>query len=113
MAEIIRTTHSNVDIKKVIETKKFSFEEAAQNSGWLQVIRGAPLVPESEEYGITSFIYRARKPFDDDKLDKLLDLESPLPGVIRSKGSAWIAGQHDVSAQWSSTGRIYKLGNYL
>jgi len=68
-AEIIPTLHSEVDITKVIHTKRFSFERAARSAGWLQSMQAeTPHNPESLEYGIASFIYRARKPFHPQRL---------------------------------------------
>jgi G3E family GTPase len=72
-AEIIPTTHSEVDITKVIHTKRFSFERAARSAGWLQSMQAeTPHNPETLEYGIGSFIYRARKPFHPERLHKFM-----------------------------------------
>jgi G3E family GTPase len=68
-AEIIPTVHSEVDITKVIHTKRFSFERAARSAGWLQSMQAdTPHNPETLEYGIGSFIYRGRKPFHPGRL---------------------------------------------
>lgn len=68
-AEIIPTVHSEVDITKVIHTNRFSFERAARSAGWLQSMQAeTPHTPETLEYGIGSFIYRARKPFHPQRL---------------------------------------------
>jgi G3E family GTPase len=72
-AEIIPTCHSEVDITKVIHTKKFSMERAARSAGWLQSMQAeTPHTPETIEYGIGCFIYRARKPFHPERLHKFM-----------------------------------------
>merc|ERR1712168_1790957 len=71
-AEIYPTNYSKVPLSKVLNTHKFDFQEAAKSPGWLKEMRGAELVPESEEYGISSFIYRSRKPFVPQKIHDLM-----------------------------------------
>lgn len=66
-ANIIPATHGKIDVKKVLGTKSFSFEKAAMSAGWLRsLIEGHK--PESEEYGISSFVYRSRRPFHPQRL---------------------------------------------
>ena len=73
-AEIIRSVYSNVPLNKIINTNKFSLEEAETAPGWLQSFNeNTPHNPETFEYGIKSFIYRARRPFNPDKLLSLLE----------------------------------------
>merc|ERR1719295_659423 len=72
-AEIYPTNYSTVPLNKVLNTHKFDFAEAAKSSGWLKEIRGENMVPETEEYGISSFVYRCRRPFVPTKLHKLLN----------------------------------------
>ena len=71
-AEIIETTKSNVDLKKVLNTGRFDFEEAAKNTQWLVEDR-YQVNPETEEYGVSSFVYEPRKPFQPERLKKVLD----------------------------------------
>lgn len=66
-AEIIHTDHSNVDLRKILNTKKFDFERAVLSPGWLQSLKETH-VPETLEYGIGSFIFRARRPFHPQRL---------------------------------------------
>lgn len=88
-ADIVRTTQSAVPLESVLATGKFNFERAARNPGWLKVLRGTH-VPESEEYGISSFVYRADRPFHPERLYALTGQPVPLPNVIRSKGFVWL-----------------------
>lgn len=71
-AEIIETLKSNVDLKQVINTGRFDFEEAAKNTQWLVEDR-YQVNPETEEYGVSSFVYEPKKPFQPERLKKVLD----------------------------------------
>ncbi len=102
-AKIITSKFSQVDLSEVLGTGLFSFEEASNASGWLKEIRGEH-VPENLEYGISSFVYRERKPFNPEKFKKLIDQE--WPGVIRSKGLFWLATRYDYAGNWSQAGAI-------
>ncbi|WP_020181567.1 zinc metallochaperone GTPase ZigA [Methylotenera sp. 1P/1] len=105
-ADIVRSQHGQVPLERVINTKRFSFEEAADAPGWLSELRGEHL-PESEEYGISSFVYRTSKPFHPVRLWHWLN--QIWPGVIRSKGHFWIASRPDVCASWSQAGAIKRV----
>ena len=61
-AQVIRSLFSDVPLSKIINTRLFSMDKAKLSPGWLKVMRGEA-IPESQEYGITHFVYRARKPF--------------------------------------------------
>ena len=71
-AEIIETIKSEVDLTKVLNTKKFNFEEAESNSKWLEQDR-YDVQPETEEYGVSSFLYKRNRPFNPERLFKCLD----------------------------------------
>jgi G3E family GTPase len=75
-ARILRTRHSRVDLREILNTKLFDFEEASTSAGWLQSLneqQAGKLVPETVEYGVTSFVYRRRRPFHPRRLWDLLD----------------------------------------
>jgi len=73
-AKVIRTNNSRVDLREVISTGRFSFEEASRSAGWLQSLQEAtPHTPETEEYGIGSFVFRSRRPFHATRLHAFMD----------------------------------------
>merc|ERR1711991_1234056 len=75
-AELHRTTHSNVPVDKVLGTGRFSFERAAEHPGWLRELRGTH-IPETDEYGISSFIYTSDRPFHPLRLYQLTGQDRP------------------------------------
>jgi len=82
-----------VPLREILDTKLFDFEKAAESAGWLKELRGEH-VPETEEYGISSFVYRARRPFHAQRLYRLLD-GAWERGVIRAKGFLWLCSRPD------------------
>lgn len=106
-AEILFSEMSEVDMSKILNTGRFNFEEAANDPAWLKEIRGEH-VPETEEYDISSFAYKAERPFHPQRLHELLT-ESRLENVVRSKGFFWIASHPDMVGSWSQAGNIINL----
>ncbi len=102
-AKIICSNFGKVELTEILGTGLFNFEDASKSPGWLKELRGEH-VPETLEYGITSFVYRAKKPFHPEKFKKLIDSE--WPGVIRSKGLFWLATRYDFAGNWSQAGAI-------
>jgi G3E family GTPase len=102
-ANIIHSIFGKVPLDQMLNTGLFDFDEAAEAPGWLQELRGEH-VPESEEYGISSFVYRARKPFHPARLWQWFNTE--WPGVIRSKGRYWIASRPEFCGTWSQAGAV-------
>jgi G3E family GTPase len=107
-AVVLRTTRSVVDVSKVLNTGLFSMEKAAEHAGWLKELRGTH-IPESAEYGITSFIYERDRPFHPLRLYALTGQETPLPNVVRSKGFVWLANHLEMRGVWASAGRMYSV----
>lgn len=104
-ARLIETDFSEVEVADILDTGLFDFEKAQDHPLWAKELYGfADHVPESEEYGIASFVYRARRPFDPGEIHELLN--SPLPGVIRAKGHFWIATRPDWLAEFSLSGAL-------
>ena len=84
-ANLIAIENGNVDISKVLSTGLFDFEKAQRAPGWLKEMRGEH-VPETEEYGISSFSYEARRPFNPTKFFQFLHGTKDYGKLIRSKG---------------------------
>ncbi len=91
----------------MLQTGLFDFDKAAQAPGWLQELRGEH-TPETEEYGISSFVYQARRPFHPERFFALV--EGEWPGVIRSKGYFWLASHPAHAGTWSQAGAVARHG---
>lgn len=102
-AQLLHSSFGKVPLNRIMNTGLFDFDQAAEAPGWLQELRGEH-VPETEEYGISSFVYRARKPFHPQRLWQWFNTE--WPGVVRSKGRYWIASRPDFCATWSQAGAV-------
>ncbi|MTH61265.1 GTP-binding protein [Paracoccus litorisediminis] len=104
-AEVIEADYSQVDVARILDTGLFDFDKAQEHPLWAKELYGfAHHVPETEEYGVSSFVYRARRPFDPVRIHAALNGE--LPGVIRAKGHFWIATRPDWVAEFSLAGAI-------
>ncbi|WP_420556913.1 GTP-binding protein [Roseovarius sp.] len=104
-ARIIETDHSDVAADAILDTGLFDFEKAHEHPMWAKELYGfADHVPETEEYGVASFVYRARQPFHPEKVLEILN--GILPGVIRAKGHFWIATRPDWVAEYSLAGAL-------
>ncbi|MSU85086.1 MAG: GTP-binding protein [Pedosphaera sp.] len=90
-----------VSLGEIIETGRFNLEAAKSAPGWMAELRGEH-TPETEEYGIRSFVYRARRPFHPERFMQCI--QSQWPGVLRSKGFFWLATRHDWAGSWSQAG---------
>ena len=108
-AELVPITQGGVPLDKVLNTSKFNFERAQLAPGWLKEMRGEH-VPETEEYGIGSFAYNARRPFHPQKFHDLLNQEWFGKGLLRSKGFFWLATRPQAAGQWSQAGGIAHHG---
>ena len=106
-ALIVNSEFGQVPLDCLLNTGRFDFDRAAQAPGWLQTLRGEHH-PESEEYGIRSFVYRARRPFHPQRFWEVVNHQ--LDGVIRSKGYFWLASRPDYAAIWSQAGAVARQG---
>ncbi len=108
-AKIIPISNGNININEVLNTGLFNFERAQQAPGWLKEMRGEH-IPETEEYGISSFNYTARRPFDPEKFYNFLHSTEQFGKLIRSKGYFWLATRPLFCGQWSQAGGIAHYG---
>ena len=108
-AQIIPIANGNVEVNAVLSTGSFDFERAQQAPGWLAEMRGEH-VPETEEYGISSFSYQARRPFHPEKFFAFLHGTERYGKLLRSKGYFWLATRPEFAGQWSQAGGIARYG---
>lgn len=107
-AKIIETDYAVVDTDYIFDTGLFNFETAHEHPLWAKELYGfADHVPETEEYGVSSFVYRARRPFDPQKVSNIMN--QALPGVIRAKGHFWVATRPDWVAEFSLAGALSSI----
>jgi G3E family GTPase len=100
-ARQIVTSHGQVDPRAILNTGLYREEEASRMAGWLEELEGRH-TPETEEYGISSFVYRAQRPFHPQRLwDTLGEV---FPGVLRAKGFYWLASKHSIAGVYSQAG---------
>ena len=106
-AKIIETINSKISMKEIMNTKLYNLQEAQAHPLWAQELYNPDQhVPETEEYGITSFVYRAREPFDPKKIHRFFNQE--WPGVVRAKGFFWIASRPDFIGEVSQAGAFVR-----
>ena len=108
-ARIIPIKNGDVDVEDVINTGLFDFGKAQQAPGWLKEMRGEH-IPETEEFGITSFSFVARRPFHPEKFFNFLHDSEKFGKLIRSKGYFWLASRPNYAGQWNQAGGIASYG---
>ncbi len=105
-ALFVESRFGEVDLRKVVGTRRFDFERAKSSRGWQVALRD-PSATETEEYGVSSFVYRARRPFHPQRFREALGKQ--WPGLLRSKGFFWLATRLDKVGSWSQAGRMARL----
>jgi len=105
-ARLIETSHGAAPLSEIFDTGLYDPARAEGAPGWHKALMGE-VVPETEEYGISHFVYRADRPFDPVKLRAWFD--SAWPGVIRSKGFFWLATRNNWVGSWSQAGPATKV----
>ncbi|MDQ0273575.1 GTP-binding protein [Cytobacillus purgationiresistens] len=105
-ATFIPAKYGKVDPLELLHTGQFEFEKASQGAGWIKELNEEH-VPETEEYGISSFVYRARKPFHPERLQQWL--ENWPKEILRAKGFFWLVTRNDIAGFLSQAGRMITL----
>ncbi|MHC1548172.1 zinc metallochaperone GTPase ZigA [Phyllobacterium sp. K27] len=106
-AKVIETDFAKVDLAEVLNTGLFDFDKAQENPLWYKELNNfADHIPETEEYGVRSFVYRERRPFDPQKFQDFIN--SNWTGVIRAKGFFWLATRPDHVGELSQAGALVR-----
>ncbi|MGI8383922.1 GTP-binding protein [Robertmurraya sp. P23] len=100
-ATIVESSHSRIPLDTILGTDMFDFEEASQGAGWIKELNEEH-TPETEEYGISSFVYRRKRPFHPERWNKWL--ENWPEDVVRAKGFFWLATRNDMTGLLSQAG---------
>lgn len=111
-AKIITSSFGKVDPKSILNTKLFSFEEAQVSAGWQKELEAEGHTPETEEYGIGSFVFRDQRPFHPQRFWNYLNKDYPN-SIIRAKGLFWLASRPNDAINFSQAGgssRIERAG---
>ena len=104
-AKIIQAINANIKPSEILNTKLFNYEEAEMSAGWIQELEGIH-TPETEEYGISSFVFRDHRPFHPERLWNFIQ-DFPQ-SIIRSKGLFWIGSRPKQALNWSQAGGSIK-----
>lgn len=106
-AKLITTSHAEVDPKDILNTGLFDYDEAEQSAGWIEELNKEHHTPETEEYGIGSFVFRSQKPFHPDRFMNYIQHDFPN-SVIRSKGLFWLSSRPHQAMSWGQAGGSLK-----
>ncbi|MFY9857011.1 MAG: GTP-binding protein, partial [Exiguobacterium chiriqhucha] len=101
-AKLLTSVYANVELTELLDVNLFDFEQAMHAAGWIQELEAETHTPETEEYGISSFVYRRRRPFHPERLHAWI--EAFPDQVVRAKGFLWIASRNDIACLFSQAG---------
>ncbi|MFV0797654.1 zinc metallochaperone GTPase ZigA [Brucella sp. MAB-22] len=108
-ARIEEVDFGEVSLDAILDTKLFDFNKAHEHPLWYKELHGfASHTPETEEYGVRSFVYRARRPFDPERFQSFID--KGWPGIVRAKGFFWLATRPDFVGEISQAGALVRTG---
>ncbi|MET8975761.1 GTP-binding protein [Streptomyces sp. NPDC004539] len=110
-ARVLTSTHSRVPLREVLDTGRFDLEQAQQAPGWVRELNGDH-TPETEEYGISSTVFRSELPFHPARLWTFVTehLDSGVYGrVLRSKGFFTLSTRPHVTGLWSQAGSVARF----
>jgi len=105
-AHILQSQFGKISAQEILHTRLFDEEKASRMAGWIKEIQGVH-TPETEEYGISSFVYRVRRPFHPHRFREVL--EESWAGILRAKGFIWLATKHDLIGIYSQAGNCISL----
>jgi G3E family GTPase len=106
-AKIITTSHGQIDPMEILDTQMFDFVKASEGAGWQKELENEH-VPESDEYGIGSFVYRNRVPFNLERFEDFVN-NKWHPGILRSKGFFWVSAYPADALVWSQAGQMSNI----
>jgi G3E family GTPase len=106
-AKIIKTSFGKIDPKEILNTNLFNFDKASTSAGWIKEIQKGFHTPETEEYGISSFVFRRRRPFHPERFKEFFD--NFPQNIIRSKGIIWLATRNSIAINYSQAGKSIKI----
>lgn len=107
-AKFIRTSKGRIDPKEILNTSLFDFEAASRSAGWIREMEAPAHMPETEEYGIASFVYERAKPFHPERL--MAWMENWPEEIVRAKGIVWLASRNDYAQTLSQAGPSIQFG---
>lgn len=107
-ARLIRAVRGQIEPHEILNTQLFDFEAASQSAGWLAELQKEEHTPETDEYGIASFVYRGGRPFHPERFGKWL--EAWPEEVVRAKGFLWLATRNDFAMSLSQAGPSIEIG---
>ena len=107
-ARLVQASRGAVPLEAVLDTGLFDYEAAASSAGWIRELEGDH-TPETEAYGISSFVYDTPVPFDAERLWETLSDGALWKGVLRSKGFFWVSADHHIAYEWAQAGRVSEV----
>ncbi len=107
-AKILESSFGKIPLKEILNTGLFDFEEAENSAGWQKELEAETHTPETEEYGISSFVFRDQRPFHPERFWKYLNEDYPA-NIIRAKGLFWLASRPNDAYNFSQAGGSFRL----
>lgn len=104
-AQTLMASRGQVPLERVLDTGLFDYEVAERSAGWIRELQGEH-TPETETYGISSFTYQTRQPFDAKKLWAFFHDDELWDGMLRSKGFFWVDADPRVAYAWAQAGGV-------
>ncbi len=106
MAEMVYAEYGNVPLKKILGTGRFDLDRASKMAGWFKELAGEH-TPETEAFGISSFVVRIREPLHPQRFAAFLEMS--LPGILRAKGYIWLASRPEWAIAYSRSGNTAEV----